>query len=72
MGALVLVLGNLVDLKHTQQTRLNVIFMAKMQTKRLAIRRGAESAAVYYPLALQRDVAKVIKEGCSRARWPLL
>lgn len=26
-----------------------------------------------HPLAsLQRDAAKVIKEGCSRARWPLL
>ena len=22
-----------------------------------------------YPLSLQRDMAKVIKEGCSRARW---
>lgn len=63
-----LVLGNLVDLKHT----LNVIFTAKMQTKRPAIRRGAKSAAASYPLSLQRDVAKVIKEGCSRARWPLL
>lgn len=37
-----------------------------------ANRRGAGSAAAAYPLSLQRDVAKVIKEGCSRARWPLL
>lgn len=44
----------------------------KMQTKTAAIRRGARSAVAPYPLSLQRDVAKVIKEGCSRARWPLL
>lgn len=25
-----------------------------------------------YPLSPRRDMAKVIKEGCSRARWPLL
>lgn len=76
LSAFVFVLENLVDLKHTHarawQICLNAIFTGKMQTKTAAIRRGARSAVASYPLSLQRDVAKVIKEGCSRARWPLL
>ena len=44
----------------------------KCKQKRRRSGEALRVAAASYPLSLQRDVAKVIKEGCSRARWPLL
>lgn len=57
---------------NTQAPQMRLSRRQKCKQNGEAIRRGARSAAAAYPLSLQRDVAKVIKEGCSRARWPLL
>lgn len=67
---------SVVSLRGTRRKHSKWICMwfsrAKTQTKRQRGARSREAPGVPYPLSLQRDVAKVIKEGCSRARWPLL
>lgn len=54
------------------QTRCKMCLIGVKNANKTAAAAITRSAAASYPLSLQRDVAKVIKEGCSRARWPLL